>query len=139
MTDADIDGAHIRTLLLTLFYRYMLPLVEHGHIYIAQPPLFGVRIGKQIRYAMNEAELEEILKDTPKRGSNVMRYKGLGEMDADELAETAMDPATRRLVRIELEDALLADEIFSTLMGDAVAPRREFISRFAKEVSNLDI
>ena len=139
MTDADVDGAHIRTLLLTLFFRYMLPLVEHGHIYIAQPPLFGVRNGKQIRYAMTEAELEEILKDTPKRGSNVMRYKGLGEMDADELAETAMDPATRRLVRIELEDAMLADEIFSTLMGDAVAPRREFIARYAKEVSNLDI
>ncbi len=139
MTDADVDGAHIRTLLLTLFFRYMLPLVEHGHIYIAQPPLFGVKSGKQIRYAMTEAELEEILKDTPKRGSNVMRYKGLGEMDADELAETAMDPATRRLVRIELEDAMLADEIFSTLMGDLVAPRRDFIARYAKEVRNLDI
>ena len=139
MTDADVDGAHIRTLLLTLFFRYMRPLVEHGHIYIAQPPLFGVRSGKQIRYAMNEAELEELLKDTPKRGSQVMRYKGLGEMDADELAETAMDPATRRLVRIELEDAMLANDIFSTLMGDSVAPRRDFIARYAKEVSNLDI
>ena len=139
MTDADVDGAHIRTLLLTLFFRYMLPLVEHGHVYIAQPPLFGVRQGKTIRYAMNERELEEILQDTSKRGTQVMRYKGLGEMDAEELAETAMDPQTRRLVRVELEDAVAADEIFSILMGDAVAPRREFIERYAKEVSNLDI
>ncbi|MHB9133521.1 MAG: DNA topoisomerase (ATP-hydrolyzing) subunit B [Armatimonadota bacterium] len=139
MTDADVDGAHIRTLLLTLFFRYMLPLIEHGHIYIAQPPLFGVRHGKTIRYAMNERELDEIMKDVPKRGSQVMRYKGLGEMDADELAETAMDPTTRRLVRIELEDAVKADEIFSTLMGDVVAPRRDFIARYAKEVKNLDI
>lgn len=139
MTDADVDGAHIRTLLLTLFYRYMLPLIEHGHVYIAQPPLFGVKHGKEIKYAMNEKELEELLRDTPKRGIQVMRYKGLGEMDADELAETAMEPATRRLIRVELEDALEANEIFSTLMGDAVAPRREFISRYAKEVRNLDI
>jgi len=139
MTDADVDGAHIRTLLLTLFFRYMLPLIERGHVYIAQPPLFGVRHGKQTHYAMTEKELEEITKDLPKRGLQVMRYKGLGEMDADELAETAMDPKTRRLVRIELEDVVRADEIFSTLMGDAVAPRRDFIARYAKEVSNLDI
>jgi len=139
MTDADVDGAHIRTLLLTLFFRYMQPLVEHGHVYIAQPPLFGVKHGKEMKYAMNEQELEDILKDLPKRGVQVMRYKGLGEMDADELAETAMDPTTRRLVRIELEDAVRADEIFSTLMGDSVAPRREFIARYAKEVTNLDI
>ena len=139
MTDADVDGAHIRTLLLTLFYRYMQPLVEGGHIYIAQPPLFGVKSGKEIKYAMNEAELEELMLDMPKRGVQVMRYKGLGEMDADELAETAMDPATRRLVRVDLEDAVKADEIFTTLMGDLVAPRRDFIARYAKEVSNLDI
>lgn len=139
MTDADVDGAHIRTLLLTLFFRYMQPLVEHGHIYIAQPPLFGVRQGKTIRYAMTEKELEDLLADSPKRGTQVMRYKGLGEMDAEELAETAMDPQTRRLVRVELEDLVAADEIFSILMGDAVAPRREFIERYAKEVSNLDI
>ena len=139
MTDADVDGAHIRTLLLTLFFRYMVPLVEHGHVYIAQPPLFGVRHGKTTQYAMSEKELEVILQDLPKRGVQVMRYKGLGEMDADELAETAMDPKTRRLVRIELEDVVRADEIFSTLMGDAVAPRREFITRYAKEVSYLDV
>jgi len=139
VTDADVDGAHIRTLLLTLFFRYMQPLVEHGHIYIAQPPLFGVRQGKTIRYAMTEKELEEILQETTKRGVQVMRYKGLGEMDAEELAETAMDPLTRRLTRVELEDAVAADEIFSVLMGDAVAPRRDFIERYAKEVSYLDI
>ena len=139
MTDADVDGAHIRTLLLTLFYRYMQPLVEGGHIYIAQPPLFGIKHGKELKYAMTEQELEEIMRDMPKRGVQVMRYKGLGEMDADELAETAMDPATRRLVRIDLEDAVKADEIFTTLMGDQVAPRREFIARYAQEVSNLDI
>ncbi|OPZ85890.1 MAG: DNA gyrase subunit B [bacterium ADurb.Bin429] len=139
MTDADVDGAHIRTLLLTLFFRYMQPLVEGGYIYIAQPPLFGVRHGKEIRYAMNEQELEAILADMPKRGVQVMRYKGLGEMDADELAETAMDPKTRRLVRVELEDAVQADEIFTVLMGDAVAPRRRFIEDYAKEVTYLDI
>lgn len=140
MTDADVDGAHIRTLLLTLFFRYMQPLVEHGHVYIAQPPLFGVKQGKDMHYAMTEAELEQILAKLPsKRGTQVMRYKGLGEMDADELAETAMDPKTRRLVRIELEDAVKADEIFSTLMGDLVAPRREFIATYAREVRNLDI
>jgi DNA gyrase subunit B len=139
MTDADVDGAHIRTLLLTLFFRYMLPLVEEGHVYVAQPPLFGVKHGKEMRYAMTEAELETILADMPKRGVSVMRYKGLGEMDADELAETAMEPATRRLVRIELEDIVKADEIFTILMGDAVAPRREFIERHAQQVTNLDV
>jgi len=139
MTDADVDGAHIRTLLLTLFFRYMLPLVEQGHVYIAQPPLFGVKHGKEVKYAMTEQELEAILADMPKRGLQVMRYKGLGEMDADELAETAMDPLSRRLVRIELEDAVKADELFTTLMGDQVAPRRDFIAAHAQQVSNLDI
>jgi len=139
MTDADVDGAHIRTLLLTLFFRYMQPLVEQGHVYIAQPPLFGVRHGKEMHYAMTEAELAKILQDLPKRGVTVMRYKGLGEMDADELAETAMEPKTRRLVRIDLEDVVKADEIFTTLMGDVVAPRRDFIARHAKEVKYLDV
>lgn len=139
MTDADVDGAHIRTLLLTLFFRYMQPLIEHGHVFIAQPPLFGVRHGKETQYAMNEQELEALLADKPKRGVQVMRYKGLGEMDAEELAETAMDPKTRRLLRVELEDAVQADEIFTVLMGDAVAPRRKFIEDYAQEVTNLDI
>ncbi|HEY3416860.1 MAG TPA: DNA gyrase subunit B [Armatimonadota bacterium] len=139
MTDADVDGAHIRTLLLTLFFRYMQPLVEHGHVFIAQPPLFGVKTGKTIRYAMTEAELEEIMEEFKGKRVQVMRYKGLGEMDADELAETAMDPKTRRLVRVELEDAVAADEIFSVLMGDAVAPRREFIENYAHAASYLDI
>jgi len=139
MTDADVDGAHIRTLLLTLFFRYMQPLVEHGHIFIAQPPLFGVKQGKTVRYAMTEGELEEIMEEFKGKRVQVMRYKGLGEMDADELAETAMDPKTRRLVRVELEDAVAADEIFNILMGDAVAPRREFIERYASVANNLDI
>ena len=139
MTDADVDGAHIRTLLLTLFFRYMMPLVELGHIYIAQPPLFGVRSGKEIRYAMTEEELAAIMADMPKRGLQVMRYKGLGEMDADELAETAMDPTTRRLVRVEVEDVVKADELFTTLMGDQVSPRREFILKYAQLVENLDV
>jgi len=139
MTDADVDGAHIRTLLLTLFFRYMMPLVELGHIYIAQPPLFGVRSGKEIRYAMTEEELATIMADMPKRGLQVMRYKGLGEMDADELAETAMDPTTRRLVRVEVEDVVKADELFTTLMGDQVSPRREFILKYAQLVENLDV
>jgi DNA gyrase subunit B len=139
MTDADVDGAHIRTLLLTLFFRYMLPLVENGHIFIAQPPLFGVRAGKETKYAMTEKELEGILQDAPKRGVQVNRYKGLGEMDAEELAVTAMDPKSRRLVRVELEDAVEANEIFSMLMGDAVDPRREFIERHAAQARRLDI
>ena len=140
MTDADVDGAHIRTLLLTLFFRYMQPLVEGGHVYIAQPPLFGVKQGKETKYAMTEQELEEIMNGLPsKRGIQLQRYKGLGEMDADELAETAMDPVTRRLVRVSLEDAVEANEIFTTLMGDAVAPRRDFITSHAKLVSYLDV
>jgi DNA gyrase subunit B len=140
MTDADVDGDHIRTLLLTFFFRYMRPLIERGHVYIAQPPLYRVSVGKdQQFYARNDAELEEILKNIRgKKDVKIQRFKGLGEMNPDQLYETTMDPTTRTIERVELEDAVLADEIFTTLMGDKVEPRREFIERHAKEVVDVD-
>ena len=139
MTDADVDGAHIRTLLLTFFYRYMRPLVEHGYVYIAQPPLYKVSQGKKVEYAYDEKQLEEIMSSlaaTPR--PNVQRYKGLGEMNAEQLWETTMDPEVRTLLQVTLEDAVEADEIFDILMGDRVEPRREFIDANAKYVKNLD-
>ena len=139
MTDADVDGAHIRTLLLTFFYRYMRPLVENGYVYIAQPPLYKVSQGKKIEYAYDEKQLEEIMSSlsaTPR--PNVQRYKGLGEMNAEQLWETTMDPEVRTLLQVTLEDAVEADEIFDILMGDRVEPRREFIDANAKYVKNLD-
>jgi len=140
MTDADVDGAHIRTLLLTFFYRYMRPLVEHGYVYIAQPPLFKVTQGKRIEYIYYEEDLEaymSTLSATPR--PNIQRYKGLGEMNADQLWETTMDPESRTFLQVTLEDAVEADEIFDILMGDRVEPRREFIDANAKYVINLDI
>ncbi|MCR4402492.1 MAG: DNA topoisomerase (ATP-hydrolyzing) subunit B [Firmicutes bacterium] len=139
MTDADVDGAHIRTLLLTFFYRYMRPLIENGNVYIAQPPLFRVRQGKKDYYAYSERELEAILKNVGRQGVTVQRYKGLGEMNAEQLWETTMNPETRTILQVSLEDAMAADEIFTTLMGDKVEPRREFIQQHAKEVTDLDI
>ena len=141
MADADVDGSHIRTLLLTFFFRFMKKLVEEGHIYIAQPPLFKVFRGKQVRYAFSDQERDVYIKELA--GENgakveVQRYKGLGEMDPEQLWETTMNPETRTIVKIELEDAVKADEIFSILMGDKVAPRREFIEKNAKYVQNLD-
>ncbi len=138
MADADVDGSHIRTLLLTFFFRYMRPLVEEGHVYIAQPPLFKVSKGKQVRYAFSDKERDTY---TEELGGNadVQRYKGLGEMDPEQLWETTMDPAFRTMLRVELEDAAAADEIFTILMGDKVEPRREFIEKNAQYVSNLDI
>jgi len=140
MTDADVDGDHIRTLLLTFFVRYMRPLIETGHVYIAQPPLYRVSAGKdQQFYARNDVELEEILKGIRgRREAKVQRFKGLGEMNADQLHETTMDPARRTMAQVTLEDAILADEMFTTLMGDKVEPRREFIERHAKEVADVD-
>ncbi|MDH7481681.1 MAG: DNA topoisomerase subunit B [Armatimonadota bacterium] len=140
MTDADVDGDHIRTLLLTFFFRYMRPLIEAGHVYIAQPPLYRVSVGKdQQFYAKNDQDLEEILKNIRgKKDVKVQRFKGLGEMNADQLAETTMNPATRTILQVTMEDAVLADEIFTTLMGDKVEPRREFIERHAKEVADVD-
>ncbi|UBK30380.1 DNA topoisomerase (ATP-hydrolyzing) subunit B [Clostridium perfringens] len=141
MTDADVDGAHIRTLLLTFFYRYMRDLVEQGHVYIAQPPLYKISKGKQERYAYSDAAADEIIEEFGGKDSsvNVQRYKGLGEMNAGQLWETTMDPESRILLRADIEEAMVADEIFTILMGDKVEPRREFIQKNAKNVSNLDI
>ncbi|MEF9917719.1 MAG: toprim domain-containing protein, partial [Eubacterium sp.] len=140
MTDADVDGAHIRTLLLTFFYRYMRGLVDEGYVYIAQPPLFKVTKGKQIEYVFNEKHLEERMAEESDRSRvSLQRYKGLGEMDARQLWETTMDPTTRNLLRVTVEDASYADEVFTILMGDKVQPRKEFIERNAAKVKNLDI
>lgn len=140
MTDADVDGAHIRTLLLTFFYRYMRPLIENGYIYIAQPPLYQIKQGKTIRYVYSDKQRDEVLaklKDKPK--PEIQRYKGLGEMDAEQLWETTMDPESRTTLQVSLEDAIEADEVFNTLMGDKVEPRRDFIQENAEYVKNLDI
>lgn len=141
MTDADVDGAHIRTLLLTFFYRYMRELIEGGHVCIAQPPLYKVSKGKKESYVYSDAELENALEEIGGKDStvNIQRYKGLGEMNATQLWETTMDPEKRILLRANIEDAMAADEIFTILMGDKVEPRREFIQKNAKKVSNLDI
>ncbi|WP_214828950.1 DNA topoisomerase (ATP-hydrolyzing) subunit B [Exiguobacterium algae] len=140
MTDADVDGAHIRTLLLTFFYRYMRPLVESGYVYIAQPPLYGVKHGKETVYVQNERELQEAIKQLPENARySVQRYKGLGEMDPEQLWNTTMNPETRSMLRVDLQDAIEADEIFETLMGDNVEPRRDFIQSHAHYVKNLDI
>ncbi|MGL5152075.1 MAG: DNA topoisomerase (ATP-hydrolyzing) subunit B [Clostridium sp.] len=141
MTDADVDGAHIRTLLLTFFYRYMRELVDDGHVYIAQPPLYKVSKSKKEFYAYSEKELEQILGDIGGKdnSTNIQRYKGLGEMNASQLWETTMDPARRVLLKASIEDAMAADEIFTILMGEKVEPRRDFIQQNAKKVSNLDI
>ncbi|PHA00461.1 DNA topoisomerase (ATP-hydrolyzing) subunit B [Bacillus pseudomycoides] len=140
MTDADVDGAHIRTLLLTFFYRYMRQIIEHGYIYIAQPPLYKVQQGKRVEYAYNDRELENILVEIPKQPKpGIQRYKGLGEMNPTQLWETTMDPEVRSLLQVSLQDAIEADETFETLMGDKVEPRRNFIQENAKYVKNLDI
>ena len=139
MTDADVDGAHIRTLLLTLIYRYMRPLLEAGFVYIAQPPLYQVRQGKFIQYLDSDEELENLLPTLPASPKPVIqRYKGLGEMDAEQLWETTMDPKVRRLLQVELDDAIDADQVFSMLMGDKVEPRREFIEQNA-QYAELDV
>jgi DNA gyrase subunit B len=142
MTDADVDGAHIRTLLLTLFYRHLKPVIEQGYLYIAQPPLYKIQDGKRMEYAYNEEDKTEIVEDMRKTGAknlNVQRYKGLGEMDADQLWETTMNPANRSLLRVNIEDAKEADNIFDILMGEEVVARKKFIQTHAKYVKNLDI
>lgn len=141
MTDADVDGAHIRTLLLTFFYRYMTELVEKGHVFIAQPPLYKVSKNKKDYYAYSDKELEKLLASIGGKdnNTNIQRYKGLGEMDATQLWETTMNPEKRTLLQVTVEDAMAADEIFTILMGDKVEPRREFIQENAKKVVNLDI
>jgi len=140
MTDADVDGAHIRTLLLTFFYRFMRQIIEAGYVYIAQPPLYKVQQGKRVEYVYNDSQLEDVLKslpDSPKPG--IQRYKGLGEMNPEQLWETTMDPANRTLLQVQLDDAIEADETFEMLMGEQVEPRRKFIEDNAVYVKNLDI
>lgn len=140
MTDADVDGAHIRILLLTLFYRYMRPMLEHGYVYIAQPPLYQVRQGKFVKYIQSDEELDRVVNSLqPSPKPVIQRYKGLGEMDAAQLWETTMNPDNRHLLRVKLDDAAAADKIFPMLMGNKVAPRREFIEKNAKFVENLDL
>lgn len=140
MTDADVDGAHIRTLLLTFFYRYMTPLIEKGYVYAAQPPLFQVKKGKEIYYTYSDREQEKLMKElSDKPGkADIQRYKGLGEMDFHQLWETTMDYNNRTLIQITIDDAAAADEIFTTLMGDKVQPRRKFIEENAA-LATLDI
>ena len=139
MADADVDGSHIRILLLTFFFRHMRPLIENGHIYLAQPPLYKVHKGKQLRYAFSDAERDKYIEELGVRGVEAERYKGLGEMDPEQLWETTMDPERRTLLKVTIEDAIACDEIFSVLMGDMVEPRRSFITANAKFVENLDI
>lgn len=140
MTDADVDGAHIRTLLLTFFYRYMRPLIEYGYIYIAQPPLYQIKQGKAVHYVYNEKALDKLLKELPQLPKpGIQRYKGLGEMNATQLWDTTMDPDTRTLLQVDLADAIEADQVFDMLMGDKVEPRRNFIEENAQYVKNLDV
>ncbi|MGI5850719.1 MAG: DNA topoisomerase (ATP-hydrolyzing) subunit B, partial [Caldicoprobacterales bacterium] len=139
MTDADVDGSHIRTLLLTFFFRFMRPLIENGHVYIAQPPLYLVKKSRKEHYCYSDRELEELMTEIGREGTEVQRYKGLGEMNAEQLADTTMDPSKRTLLRVTMEDARQADEIFTILMGEKVEPRREFIEMNAKMVTNLDV
>lgn len=139
MTDADVDGAHIRTLLLTFFFRYMRELIEKGYIYIAQPPLYRLKKGKHKKYVYHEDELDLILERLGRNGVVLQRYKGLGEMNPDQLWSTTMDPENRTVLKVTIEEAFEADHIFSTLMGDQVEPRRKFIEINAKYVRNLDI
>ena len=139
MTDADVDGSHIRTLLLTIFYRHFPQIIEKGYLYIAQPPLYKLSKGKKTWYVLNEEEREEICKKEEIGTQNIQRYKGLGEMNAEQLWETTMDPETRSFIKITVEDAELADQIFTTLMGSEVAPRKKFIQTHAKQVKNLDL
>ena len=138
MADADVDGSHIRTLLLTFFFRFMRPLVEEGHIYIAQPPLYRITKNKRHYYAYSDKERDQYMAEL---GGNyeIQRYKGLGEMDAEQLWETTMNPETRLMLRVEIDDAAAADEAFTILMGDKVEPRREFIEKNARFVQNLDV
>jgi DNA gyrase subunit B len=139
MTDADVDGAHIRTLLLTFFYRFMPQVIENGYLYIAQPPLYRVSTGKVTRYAQSEKERDRIVKEMDRKNVSVQRFKGLGEMNADQLWETTMNPETRTLLRAEIEHAETADAIFTMLMGEKVAPRKDFIKTEARKVQNLDV
>jgi DNA gyrase subunit B len=141
MADADVDGSHIRTLLLTFFYRYMTELIERGYVYLAMPPLYKISYEKKIFYAYDDEEKDRLLKESGRDPEKVaiQRYKGLGEMNPDQLWDTTMDPAQRNIIQIHLDDAVEAERIFTTLMGEVVQPRREFIEENALLVANLDV
>ncbi len=142
MADADSDGNHIKTLLLTLFYRYFKPIIEAGHLFIAQPPLYKIQIGKRTEYAYNEPEKKKVLEALKRERTgnpSIQRYKGLGEMNPEELWQTTMNPENRILLQVTIESAKEADKLFDTLMGNDVLPRRKFIQAYAKKVRNLDI
>jgi len=139
MGDSDVDGSHITTLNLTFFFRYLKPLIEKGYLYIALPPLYQIKKGNKIRYAINDNEKEVILKEMGNDKIGIQRYKGLGEMNAEQLWDTTINPETRHLKQVTIEDAVEADRIFSILMGEEVPPRKEFIMTHAKTVKNLDV
>ena len=139
MTDADVDGAHIRTLLLTFFYRHMPQVIADGYLYIAQPPLYRISTGKVTRYAQSEKERDRIVKEMDRKNVSVQRFKGLGEMNAEQLWETTMNPETRTLLQVDSDNAAEADEIFTMLMGEKVGPRKDFIKTEARKVRNLDV
>jgi DNA gyrase subunit B len=141
MTDADVDGAHIRTLMLTFFYRHLKELINGGYIYIAQPPLYKVQSGKSIKYAYSDDQMQKVIKVLESEGKrfSIQRYKGLGEMNPEQLWETTMNPEVRTLLKVTLEDATYADKMFDILMGDKVEPRRQFIEEHANYVRNLDV
>jgi DNA gyrase subunit B len=139
MTDADVDGSHIRTLLLTFFFRFMEPVISNGYLYIAQPPLYKIAAGKEQHYVYTEQQRDDVMKKLNGKTATLQRYKGLGEMNPDQLWETTMDPSKRTILKVAVEDAVAADEIFEMLMGDAVPPRKRFIQSHAKDVKNLDV
>ncbi|MFW6075407.1 MAG: toprim domain-containing protein, partial [Chloroflexota bacterium] len=139
MTDADVDGAHIRTLLLTFFFRHLESLIVDGYLYIAQPPLYSVRTGKNYQWLYGDRELDKLIKERGEDKLDIQRYKGLGEMNSEQLWETTMDPENRVLLQVTIDDAVRADETFDMLMGSSVPPRKRFIQTHAREVSNLDV
>jgi DNA gyrase subunit B len=139
MTDADVDGAHIRTLLLTFFFRYMVPLIEHGHLYIAQPPLYRVQSGKDVKWVYSDEEKDKLVKRADGKNVSIQRYKGLGEMNPEQLWDTTLNPQNRTVLQVTIEDALKADTTFDMLMGSEVPPRKRFIQTHAKTVQNLDV
>jgi DNA gyrase subunit B len=139
MTDADVDGSHIRTLLLTFFFRYMKSLIEHGHLYIAQPPLYRVQIGKEVKWVYSDEEKDQLTKKADGKNIGIQRYKGLGEMNPEQLWDTTLNPENRTVLQVTIDDALQADKTFDMLMGSEVPPRKHFIQTRAKSVQNLDV
>lgn len=140
MTDADVDGSHIRTLILTFFYRRMKALIDAGYLYIAQPPLYRIQAGRNVQYAYNDDQKDEMLeKLNSQRNIHLQRYKGLGEMNPDQLWETTMDPESRQMLLVKIEDTVEVDDVFTSLMGEVVAPRKSFIAAHARSVKNLDV